>query len=137
MKKLVSLMVLVLGMGLSTLALAAKELVDPAPVVVPKGISEKVLVKTIKKAFIGRNWMVEKEEDGKITAILYVRSHSARVVASYTAEQVQLSYMSSENLDYSEKKGKRFIHKNYLSWIENVRQDLIKGLQLQALETAE
>ncbi|MBC6906687.1 hypothetical protein DWB84_14640 [Saccharophagus sp. K07] len=136
MKKLVSLLTLVVGLGLSTLAFAAAELVDPAPVAVPAGISEKSVVKHIKKAFVGRNWMIEEEEKGKITASVRVRSHTARIAAVYNNKQVQFTYVSSDNLAYKEKNGKRYIHKNYLNWVENVRSDLSKGLQLEALEKA-
>lgn len=134
MKRFASLLVILFGLGMSTLALAAAELVDPAPVVVPSGISEKELVKQIKKAFVGRNWTIEKEENGSIKATLYLRSHVARVAADYTKDQVNLTYISSENLNYKERKDKRLIHKNYLTWIQNVRNDLNKNLQLAVLD---
>lgn len=137
MKRFASLLVILFGFGLSTLAFAAAELFDPPPVPVPSGITEKELVKQIKKAFVGRNWSIEKDEKGSVKATLYLRSHVARVAANYTSEQVTLTYLSSENLNYKEKKGKRFIHKNYLTWIQNVRNDLNKNLQIEALEAEE
>lgn len=137
MKRFASLLVVLFGLGLSTVALAAKELVDPAPVGIPAGISEKELVKQIKKAFVGRNWTVEKVEDGSIKGTLYIRTHVARVAADYDEEKVTFRYISSENLDYKEKNGKRLIHKNYMSWVANVRNDLHKNLQLEALEADE
>lgn len=137
MKRFASLLVLLCGLGMSALVMAAAELVDPAPLAVPKGISEKELVRNIKKAFVGRNWTIEGEEPGKITGTLYIRSHVARVAANYTKDQVTFTYIASDNLAYKEKKGKRYIHKNYLTWVQNVRNDLNKNLQLQALESAE
>lgn len=134
MKRFASFLILLCSLGLSPLVLAAAELIDPPPVVVPEGVSEKELVKQIKKAFVGRNWTIEKEEKGSIKATLYLRSHIARVAADYSADEVTLTYLSSENLNFKEKKGKRFIHKNYLTWIQNVRNDLNKNLQLQALD---
>lgn len=134
MKRFASFLILLCSLGLSPLVLAAAELIDPPPVVVPEGVSEKELVKQIKKAFVGRNWTIEKEEKGSIKATLYLRSHIARVAADYSADEVTLTYLSSENLNFKEKKGKRFIHKNYLTWIQNVRTDLNKNLQLQALD---
>ena len=134
MKRFASFLILLCSLGLSPLVLAAAELIDPPPVAVPAGISEKELVKQIKKAFVGRNWSIEKEEAGSIKATLYLRSHIARVAANYSKDEVTLTYLSSENLNFKEKKGKRFIHKNYLTWIQNVRNDLNKNLQLQALD---
>ncbi|MCR6652409.1 MAG: hypothetical protein NVV73_13390 [Cellvibrionaceae bacterium] len=49
MKRFASLLVILFGLGMSTLALAAAELVDPAPVVVPSGISEKRIGQTNQK----------------------------------------------------------------------------------------
>lgn len=137
MKRFTSLLVLLFGLGMSTLAFAAKELMDPPPVGIPAGISEKELVKQIKKAFVGRNWTVEKVEDGSIIGTLYIRAHVARVSANYDKEKVTFTYIASENLDYKEKKGKRLIHKNYNSWVANVRNDLHKNLQLEAMELEE
>jgi len=137
MKRFASLLVLVFGLGISTFAFAAKELIDPAPVAIPAGVSEKELVKQIKKAFVGRNWTVEKVEDGSVKGTLYIRTHVARVSADYDKENVTFTYISSENLDYKEKKGKRMIHKNYLSWVANVRNDMQKNLNLLALDAEE
>lgn len=137
MKRFASLFVILFGLGLSTLALAAAELFDPPPVAVPAGISEKELVKQIKKAFVGRNWTIEQEEAGSIKGTLYLRTHVARVAADYTEDQVTFTYLSSENLDYKERKGKRLIHKNYLAWIQYVRNDLNRNLQLEVLDAEE
>lgn len=134
MKRFATFLVLLCSLGLSPLVFAAAELFDPPPVAVPSNVSEKELVKQIKKAFVGRNWSIEKEEKGSIKATLYLRSHVARVSVDYTKDEVTLTYLSSENLAYKEKKGKRYIHKNYLTWIQNVRNDLNKNLQLQALD---
>jgi hypothetical protein len=134
MKRFASFLVLLCSLALSPLVFAAAELFDPPPVVVPAGVSEKDVIKQIKKAFVGRNWSIEKEEKGSIKATLYIRSHVARVSADYSKDEVTFTYLSSENLAYKEKKGKRYIHKNYLTWIQNVRNDLNKNLQLQALD---
>lgn len=134
MKRFTSLLVVFLGLGMFSLTLAAAELFDPPPVIVPATISEKELIKQIKKAFVGRNWSIEQDEKGSIKATLYLRSHVARVSADYTKDEVTFTYLSSENLNYKERKGKRLIHKNYLTWIQNVRNDLNKNLQLEMLD---
>lgn len=114
-------------------AQAAKELVDPDPVAVPKGLSMDTVSTDIKRALIGRGWIVSHEAPGQIDATLHLRSHVARVAIEFDATAVRLRYVSSDNLDYREKKGKRYIHKNYLSWVGNVLSDLSKNLQLSAL----
>lgn len=127
------LLVLVALVALPLESRAGALLVDPDPVAVPAGLSAETISKDIKRALIGRGWVVAKEEAGRIDATLNLRSHVARVAIAYDSDKVSLSYVSSENLDYSEKKGKRTIHKNYLSWVGNVMTDISKNLQLSAL----
>lgn len=133
MKYLLSLLLLT-GSLLSNAVFAAAELVNPPPIVVPDDLSYEQIEKDIKRAMVGRGWLVEEESDGEITAVLRLRSHVARILIEYSSEKVNISYVSSENLKYREKKGKRTIHKNYLSWINNLASDINKNLQLTALD---
>ena len=126
LKLLLLLPVLVLLMG-------AKELRDPDPVAVPAGLPSTEVVRAIKTALGGRTWTVSKEEPGRIDATLYLRAHVARIAITYDASQVRIAFVSCENLDYKEKNGKRYIHKNYLSWINNLVADLSRNLQSASL----
>jgi hypothetical protein len=134
MKKLLAVFFLMISVVLPQSSFAATEIVDPNPVLVPANMKSEDLVKNIKRALVGRGWAIEKESAGKIDAVLYLRSHVARVSLNYSDKDVKLVYVSSENLDYKEKKGKRYIHKNYLSWVNNVMMDINKNLQLAALD---
>lgn len=129
----VALLVLLVLIALPFGAHAAAELVDPDPVAVPKGLSMKTVASDIKRALIGRGWVVSTEAPGQIDATLHLRAHVARVAIVFDETSVRMRYVSSDNLDYREKKGKRYIHKNYLSWVGNVLTDLSKNLQLSAL----
>lgn len=129
----VALFALLALIALPFSAQAAAELVDPDPVAVPKGLSMDTVASDIKRALIGRGWIVANEAPGKIDATLHLRSHVARVAIEFDESTVRLSYVSSDNLDYREKRGKRYIHKNYLSWVSNVLTDLSRNLQLSAL----
>lgn len=134
MKKLVLICGFIASVIFPQFVFAAAELVDPQPVAVPTNIKVEDVTKNIKRALVGRGWTIDGESEGKIDAVLYLRSHVARVSISYTKEKVGLTYVSSENLDYKEKKGKRYIHKNYLTWANNVMLDINKNLQLASLE---
>lgn len=112
---------------------AAAPLVDPDPIAVPAGMAADVVAKEIKRSLLGRNWLVSAEQPGEIDATLNLRQHVARVRIRYDAQQVRLAYVSSENLDYQEKRGQRRIHKNYLSWVNNVLTDLSRNLQLATM----
>jgi hypothetical protein len=109
-------------------------LLDPDPIAVPAGMDLKNVEREIKRALIGRGWTITAEAPGQIDSTLNVRAHTARVQLKYDSQQVALTYVSSENLAYEEKRGQRLIHKNYSSWVNNVLTDLSRGLQLSAIE---
>lgn len=134
MKKWLSVLIVIMSFLVPQAAMAARELVDPPAVTIPEAVEAAEAAKIIKTSLVTRGWTVEKESAGKIDAVLYLRSHVARVSLNYSDKDVKLVYVSSENLDYKEKKGKRYIHKNYLSWVNNVMQDINKNLQLATLD---
>jgi hypothetical protein len=126
---------LILWLLLAPMLVVAREvLVDPAPVAVPAGVDAATVAREIKRSLIGRTWTVEAERPGEIEATLRLRKHVARALIRYDATQVHWTYVSSENLDYKEKRGERLIHENYLSWVANVMGDLSRNLQLATLD---
>lgn len=109
---------------------ASEVLVDPAPIAVPEGLTEKAVGKSIRTGIAGRGWVVSRSEAGFMEATLNLRSHMAKVGITYDTKTIQIRYLESTNLDYAEKKGVRRIHGNYLKWINNMVRDI--NLQLQA-----
>lgn len=109
-------------------------LVNPDPVALPAGLSEEAMVKDLKRALLGRGWEVEAERPGEIDAILRLRDHVAKIRIAYTASDVRIAYVDSTNLDYKNKKGTPHIHRNYLSWIDNIVRDFRTNLQLTLAE---
>ena len=106
-------------------------LVDPAPVSVPAGATEESLVKDIKRALLGRGWTITAERPGEIDSTLFVRDHEAKIRVTYDLQSVRFAYVDSKNLNYRlDRKGKAEIHANYLSWIQNLMNDLGVNLQL-------
>lgn len=108
-------------------------LVDPEPVALPAGLAEDAMLKDLKRALLGRGWQVEAERPGEIDAILRLRDHVAKIRIAYTASEVRIAYVDSTNLDYK-KKGTPHIHRNYLSWIDNIIRDFRTNLQLTLAE---
>ena len=53
---------------------------------------------------------------------------------TWDAQSVRIAYVDSVDLDYKERKGKRFIHPNYLGWISNIAKDMGTNMQLSAIE---
>src|SRR5262245_7878285 len=101
-------------------------LVDPEPLTVPAGagITLEQVSKAIKVGATRRGWVVEKDENSEITAVLHLRTHTARVAIPYSDKQIGIKYLSSDDLNYQEMNGKRYIHSNYNNWIKNLRGDI-------------
>lgn len=133
MKHLSRLAALTVGLLLS-LNLMAADLIDPAPIAVPSNLTSAQVSTEIKRAMINRGWAVAKEQPGVIDATLSIRSHRAQVKITHDRSQVVITYVSSENLDYKEKKGKRLIHRNYNSWVNNLVSDISKNLQMTTIQ---
>lgn len=107
-------------------------LVDPAPVAVPAGMTDEMVVKDIKRALAGRGWVITAEEPGKIDAELNLREHWAKIKVTWDGQRVQYSYVDSRNLDYATKRGQPYIHRNFLGWMSYLQQDTSTNLQLTA-----
>lgn len=79
----------------------------------------------IKRALARRGWIVTHEQPGQVDARLNVRYHVARIRITYTADEVQIAYVDSENLRYHHlASGKEIIHKNYIGWINNLEREI-------------
>lgn len=108
------------------------ELVDPDPVAIPAGVSSEQVAKDIKRALLARGWSVTAEQPGQVDSTLNLRDHVARIRVTYDASQVRFAYVDSSNLDYRQKRGKTYIHSNYLGWIGFLVNDLSTNLQLSS-----
>jgi subtilase family serine protease len=97
---------------------------------VPAGLSASEVAKAIKVGIMRRGWVVSKDQNGQIDAVLNVRKHSAHVAIPYDDKEVRIKYVSSDNLDYQEKNGERYIHGNYVKWVRNMQADIQRELQL-------
>jgi len=118
---------LVLLMGARTVLLT-----DPAPIPVPGGVALKDVGKAIKTALAGRTWVITEDNPGKIVSTLNLRTHMAKIQVAYDEKAIEIKYLDSSDLDYEEKKDGRYIHRNYLTWIQNVVGDISRNLQLVA-----
>ena len=131
--RLLALLLLPVAMlfAASTPAFArSAELSDPDPIAVPAGTAPAEVARAIKTALVGRNWTISNEAPGRIESTLHLRAHVARIAVTYDATHVRVAYVSSETLNFKEKKGKRTIHSNYVSWIGNLLGDISRNLQM-------
>ena len=127
------MLMMLLGLvAVAPIAVASEVLVDPQPISVPAGLSEKAVAKSIRLGVAQRGWVVSRQDPGYMEATLNIRSHVAKVGITYDTKSIQIRYLDSTNLDYEVKKGVRRIHGNYLKWINNIVRDI--SVQLQSAE---
>lgn len=107
-------------------------LTDPEPIAIPAGMSAQQVVKAIKAGLVGRTWEVTEEQPGRILSTLHLRSHVAKIELTYDDTAITIRYLDSVDLMYEEKKGQRYIHRNYLNWIANLRTDISRNLVLMS-----
>jgi len=128
-----NMMRIVAGMLLAVLfaapVAAREELIDPAPIAVPAGLDDAKIAGAVKASLIARTWTVMAVKPGHIDAELHLRKHVAKIAIDWDTANVRIAYVSSDNLDFKEKRGKRYIHENYLSWIQYLVDDFKRNLQ--------
>lgn len=132
MKRLLALLVLPIAFLFAATQPAharSSDLVDPDPIAIPAGTSDADVARAIKSALAGRTWIVSNEAPGQIDATLHLRAHTARIAITYDTAKITVRYVSSENLNFKEKNGKRTIHSNYVSWVNNLVGDISRQLQ--------
>jgi hypothetical protein len=119
-----------LVLPVALLLMAATPLVDPAPVPVPAGLDDKAIAKAIRLGGAQRGWLVTRQDPGAMELTLNIRTHMAKVGVKYDTKSIQFNYLDSTNLDYEEKKGNRYIHRNYPKWVNNLVNDVSVQLAL-------
>jgi hypothetical protein len=105
-------------------------LVDPQPIPVPANSSQAKVKQVVGMALSARGWRITKDVPGEIDAVYDPRDFSVTIAVHYNARQIQINYVTSNNLRYEVKHGVRYIHTNYASWIKNLVTDISNGLML-------
>ena len=105
-------------------------LLDPEPIAVPAGLTLPQVTKSIKAALIGRTWVVNEEQPGHIIATLNLRAHMAKIDVAFDTSKVNIRYLDSKELMHAQKKGVTVIHRNYLSWVQNLVTDISRNMTL-------
>ena len=121
---------LLLPFTVLTMAFRQAPLVNPPPIAITSKISADNVLKSIKMALVHRGWTITAVKAGEVDSTLHLRDHIARIVIDYDPTHVQIKYVDSTNLKYEVKNGTPYIHKNYLSWIENLVNDIQGNLML-------
>ncbi len=124
-----------IAMGFSAVTHArGHEIIEPDPIVLPENVNSSVIDKAVDGALLESAWIKRKvlsESPRAIEAEYLIRSHRISVKIEYVGSTLQLSYAGSENMKYKEKKGKRYIHKNYNVWVtalvDKIKENIALG----------
>ncbi|WP_428898337.1 hypothetical protein Dip518_000530 [Parelusimicrobium proximum] len=90
------------------------------------GAQTTQMEKSILAACKELGWYCTKQEEGKIDAILMIRSHTARVDIDYAETGYNVTYKDSTNLGYHKRRGT--IHRQYNNWVRNLDEAIRKNL---------
>ena len=99
-------------------------LVDPPPIPLPASISQDTVVHVIEQALSRYGWRIVKSVPGEIDAVYDPRDFSVTIAVHYDARQVQINYVTSENLKYKVRHGRPYIHTSYDRWVRNLATDI-------------
>ena len=88
--------------------------------------NEAITAKAIRAAFLKRGWAITRTQPGRMEAT-YRRGNgpSATVAVSYSGRNVTISYVDSSDLLYGvDSRGQKVIHKTYITWVTNLKNDI-------------
>jgi uncharacterized protein YceK len=92
-------------------------------------LSKQDMSKVIMRAGHSRGWEMNRISDSIIESTYKRRGFSVTCTISYTALSYQIEYKESEGLKYNEQS--KTIHRNYNSWILNLKNQIELELSLQ------
>ena len=113
-----------------TLAAAKVDKLEPPTRVLFVGPSGKTpstddLRGAITAAGALRGWQLIEEAPGRLTLRNVIRGkHTVVVAVVYDAQGFQIDYVSSENLNFRQRRGQAYIHPKYHQWVANLAQDI-------------
>lgn len=94
--------------------------IENAPITIDAKHSSKDIKKAIVRAGAGLGWNMKAKKSGHIVATLYLREHVAIVDIKYSKKSYNITYKSSQNLNYDGTN----IHKNYNGWVTNLNRQI-------------
>lgn len=113
-------------------ARSAKPLVEP-----PKGswgcaLAEQQVKKGITTGMISLNWVPDYRTDEQVFGELVVRSkHTLRIRVEYGNSDIQIHYVSSDNLKYKRTDGNEYIHPNANVWMSDLNNSILRILSAE------
>ena len=90
--------------------------VEGAPITISSKHTNKDVEKSIIRAGASLGWRIKRISNGHMEGILHLRKHVAVVDITFNKKTYNITYKSSENLNYDGTN----IHNNYNGWVQNL-----------------
>lgn len=129
MKHLLAPILLAFLLAATPAAAKTVELPEPQRVAAVGPMGQAPTVEQVRHAVATagapRGWMMVDEQPGRITLRNVVRGkHTVVVAVAYDAAGFQVEYVSSENMNYTVRRGQARIHPKYHHWVGNLALDI-------------
>ena len=105
-------------------ACTGKYLYEPNPIHVTSTTNKSKIRGEVLHILAVRGWEIDKDWEEFVEATKRKRRHTATVRVHYDRREVRIQYFSSQNIKYRYKNGKRYIHKIYNRWVQDLERDL-------------
>lgn len=108
------------GITLSSGEASATQVLNYEDQPITASLTAAEVKKSIIKAGARRGWTVKETGPGELTAMIHVRTHTATITITYTANSYSIMYKDSTNLKYKDGD----IHRNYNKWVTFLKSDI-------------
>ncbi len=97
---------------------------ESEPLGAPANATLAEVTRAIEKACANQNWNITKQEPGRMTVELNIKSgkHTATVNIEYDTTRLSIIYWKSYNLHYRIAGNVEQIHTNYNIWVKLLKQ---------------
>lgn len=94
-----------------------------------QALSMKEIGNVIELAAMGRDWLINKKQEGVYELTQTKKTHVAVVQVNYDQKTFSIKYKDSSDLLYNGTN----IHRNYNRWVQYLERDIQMGLQQAAM----
>lgn len=100
------------------------------PLTATKALTAAEAKKAVLAAAVRRGWRTVKDTPGNLRFEYLRGKHMAVIDVPYTTKTYGIKYVASDNLNYQEKDGRRYIHPTYNGWVDG----LVQAINLEMMK---
>lgn len=113
----------------------AAVMTHPSAISVPSSLSMEQVGQAVRKALVGRGWMITSNTGHSYTAQLSGNGWQVTIKTPYNSQQVNIEYVKSYGLDYDTSGPQTTINRHWNSWMAYLTQDISQNLARMASQS--